>query len=89
VTVPPQDPGAYISSAQMYSEMRSLHDGVTRLEAKLDAIRQDAQAARADLTDHETRIRRLEAARWPLPTIGALAGVGGAIAACVALFHGG
>ena len=37
--MPPPDPGVFISSAQMYQEVRSLHDAVSRVEAKLDGNR--------------------------------------------------
>ncbi|WP_229848600.1 hypothetical protein [Streptomyces melanogenes] len=39
------------------------------------------------LGDHKTRIRVLERARWPLPTIGALAGLAGSGTSLVALFQ--
>lgn len=81
------DPGVYISPSQMYAEVRSLHDAVSRVEAKLDQIRDDGKAVTSELQDHESRIRRLEAARWPLPTIGALAGMAGVGTALVALFQ--
>jgi hypothetical protein len=45
---------------------------LARIEFKLDqAIRSDA--------DHETRLRALEANRWPLPTVAALLSVGAVI----------
>lgn len=81
------DPGVYISPAQMYAEVRSLHDAVSRVEAKLDQIRDDGKAVSSELHDHEARIRRLEAARWPLPTVGALAGLAGTGVALLALFR--
>lgn len=74
MSTPPADPGVYISSAQMYQEMRSLHDVVTRVDSKLDALSGQA----TQIQDHENRIRTLERGRWPLPTIAALAGVVGA-----------
>ncbi|MGW7198444.1 hypothetical protein [Streptomyces chryseus] len=64
----------YISSQQMYQEMRSLHDAVTRVDSKLEALTGHS----VQLTDHENRIRTLERGRWPLPTIAALAGAVGA-----------
>ena len=82
----PQDPGVYISSAQMYQELRSLSDGLTRVETKLDGIGQGLNDLGKDVADHETRIRTLEKARWPLPTIGVLAGVAGAATGAVSLF---
>jgi hypothetical protein len=96
------DPGVYIPSAQMYGELRSLSDGLTRVETKLDGIGQGLTELGKDVADHETRIRALEAmpkttdieprvavlerGRWPLPTIGVLAGVAGAATGAVALF---
>jgi len=74
----PQDPGVYISSAQMYQELRSLSDGVTRVETKLDGIGQGLNDLGKDVADHETRLRTLERGTWPLPTIAVLAGVAGA-----------
>lgn len=83
----PADPGVHISSSQMYQEVRSLHDAVSRVEAKFDQIRDDGRAVAAELQDHEARLRRLEAARWPLPTPAALTGVAGAATAVVALLR--
>jgi hypothetical protein len=71
----------------MYTEMRALHDAVTRVETKLDAFNGTAKAMADDLSDHENRIRVLERARWPLPTLGAITGMAGAAAAAVALFQ--
>ena len=49
---------------------------LARLEFKLDAaLRQDA--------DHETRLRALEGARWPLPTLAVLVSVASSIIAVV------
>ncbi|MCM1974016.1 hypothetical protein [Streptomyces sp. G1] len=80
------DPGVYISPAQMYQEVRSLAEAVGRIETKIDGILNETKDIRTDLADHETRIRTLERARWPLPTIGVLAGVAGAATGAVALF---
>jgi hypothetical protein len=71
----------------MYQEMRSLHDAVSRVETKLDGLRDGYVEVRKDVADHETRLRSLERARWPLPTIGALAGVAGAVAGVIALYR--
>ncbi|WP_052479806.1 hypothetical protein [Streptomyces sp. NBRC 110035] len=95
------DPGVHIPSAQMYSELRALSDGVTRVETKLDSIGQGLNDLGKDVADHETRLRTLEAmpkssdieprvtilerARWPLPTIGVLAGIAGAATGAIAL----
>ena len=70
------DPGVFISSAQMYTELRSLSDGLTRVETKLDGIGQGLNDLGKDVADHETRIRALERGRWPLPSLAAVLGVG-------------
>ncbi|MEV5953716.1 hypothetical protein AB0M11_08055 [Streptomyces sp. NPDC051987] len=79
------DPGVFISNAQMYQEVRDLAQAVNRIESKLDNILDDAKDIRSDVQDHELRIRTLERARWPLPTIGALAGIAGAATGVIAL----
>lgn len=43
---------------------------LTRIEVKIETLGNASQ-------DHELRIRTLEKARWPLPTLGVLTGVGG------------
>ena len=82
----PQDPGVYIPPAQMYQELRSLSDGLTRVETKLDGIGQGLTELGKDVADHESRLRALERARWPLPTIGVLAGVAGSTFGALAFF---
>lgn len=54
------DPGVYIPPAQMYQELRSLSDGLTRVETKLDGIGRGLVDVGKDVTDHEIRIRALE-----------------------------
>lgn len=81
------DPGVYISSAQMYQEMRTVHDAVTRVESKVDGLRDDNKDIRALQSDHESRLRALERSRWPVPTVAALAGVTGAATGIMALLQ--
>lgn len=84
VTTP--DPGVYISTAQMYQEVRDLAQTVGRIESNVDSLLDGAKDIRGDLQDHELRIRTLERVRWPMPTIGVLAGVAGATTGAIALF---
>ncbi|MES9522478.1 hypothetical protein [Streptomyces capoamus] len=70
------DSGVYIPPAQMYQELRSLSDGLTRVETKLDGIAQGLTEVGKDVADHETRIRALERGRWPLPSLAAVVAVG-------------
>lgn len=80
------DTGVFISNGQMYQELRSLSDGLTRVETKLDGIGQGLTDLGKDVADHESRLRTLERARWPLPTIGVLAGLAGTATGALALF---
>lgn len=96
------DTGVYISNGQTYQEVRDLARTVDRIEHKLDEIVTATKDIRNDVADHETRLRNLEAmpkgdaidvrlttlerAKWPLPTVGVLAGVGGAVTGALALF---
>ncbi|MEU7210158.1 hypothetical protein AB0B06_17275 [Streptomyces sp. NPDC044989] len=80
------DPGVYISTAQMYQEVRDLAQTVSRIESKVDSFLDEAKDIRSDVQDHELRIRTLERARWPMPTIGVLAGVACAATGALALF---
>lgn len=95
------DTGVYISNGQTYQEVRDLARTVDRIEHKLDEIVNATKDIRSDVADHESRLRNLEAqpkgetldaritplerARWPLPTIGVLAGLGGAATGVAAL----
>lgn len=78
--------GIYISPSQMYDEVKTLTQTVSRIETKVDGFITEAKDIRADVADHENRIRALESGRWPLPAFGALTGLGGAVAGAVALF---
>ncbi|MGW2044627.1 hypothetical protein ACWCPF_05520 [Streptomyces sp. NPDC001858] len=80
------DSGVYISTAQMFQEVRDLAQTVGRIESKVDSFLDEAKDIRQDVQDHELRIRTLERARWPLPTIGVLAGLAGAATGAVSLF---
>lgn len=96
------DTGVYISNSQTYQEVRDLARTVDRIEHKMDEVITATKDIRSDVADHEARIRTLEAmpkgddlaaritplegARWPLPTIGVLTGLGSAGIALVALF---
>jgi hypothetical protein len=71
----------------MYEEVRRIGDGLIRLEAKLDALAADRQDVDTRLTDHEARLRHLEANRWPLPTISAIGAIIAVVASVAPLIH--
>lgn len=78
------DPGVYISSAQTYQEVRDLARTVDRIESKLDGVLDEQKDIRGDMQDHEMRLRTLERARWPMPTLGVLTGVVGTATGLIA-----
>ncbi|MFG2307677.1 hypothetical protein ACGFS9_03140 [Streptomyces sp. NPDC048566] len=77
----PQDPGVYISSSQMYQEMRSLHDALTRVETKIDGFNGTVKTITDDVTDHESRIRTLEQTVWRAAGGAAVLGAGAGVLA--------
>lgn len=73
-TAPIPDGSVVITPTQMYAEVREIHEMVRAVSSKIDAM-PVADHART-LDDHEARIRTLERARWPLPSLAAVTGVG-------------
>ncbi|MER5862212.1 hypothetical protein [Kitasatospora sp. NPDC002040] len=61
---------------------REIYDQVIELRSEVRSIGQQAEGVRAELDDHESRLRALEAWRYALP-VAALTGVGGALVAIV------
>lgn len=60
---------------------REVYDAVVRLTGRVDVLIAQQQAAAADLQDHETRLRSLERARWPLPSASLLVAIGALVMA--------
>ncbi|MFZ4234987.1 hypothetical protein ACOZGD_07315 [Streptomyces murinus] len=75
------DPGVYIPPAQMYQELRSLSDGVTRVETKLDSIAKGLGEVGKDVADHEVRLRALEQTLWRAVGGAAVLGAGAGVLA--------
>lgn len=50
-------------------QSREIYDAVVRLTGRVDVLINQHDEVRGDVKDHETRIRQLEANRWPLPTL--------------------
>jgi len=63
---PPPDP----LSVQVTG--REIYDAVVRLTGRVDVLIQQLAETRADVADHEERIRGLERRQWPLPAAGLL-----------------
>ncbi len=47
---------------------REVYDAVVRLTGRVDVLIAQQQASAVETADHETRLRSLERARWPLPS---------------------
>jgi hypothetical protein len=60
---------------------REIYDEVKAVGSKLDRLADAHDEVRTDVADHEQRIRSLEKARWPLPSIAALVAVASLIVA--------
>lgn len=64
--------GFFVTPAQMYAEMRSLHETVVRMDAKIDGLGQQA----TEISDHESRLRVLEQTVWRAAGAAAVLGAG-------------
>jgi prophage DNA circulation protein len=51
---------------------REVYDAVVRLTGRVDVLINQQSATQTDVADHETRLRALERARWPLPSAAVL-----------------
>ena len=51
---------------------REIYDAVVRLTGRVDVLIEQHAATSHDVQDHETRLRSLERARWPLPSAAVL-----------------
>lgn len=84
-STPIPDGSVIITPTEVYAEVRATHDEVKSVSVKLDAL--PLADMTRQLADHEGRIRSLERARWPLPTIGALVGIASTVLSLIALYR--
>ena len=56
---------------------REIYDAVVRLTGRVDVLIEQQAHTTADVVDHESRIRTLERARWPLPSLAVLVSLAG------------
>lgn len=54
---------------------REIYDAVVRLTGRVDVLIEQQTQTTTDIKDHETRLRSLEKARWPLPSAALLVSV--------------
>lgn len=60
---------------------REIYDAVVRVSAKVDLLSLQHTQQSAEVQDQETRIRTLERARWPLPSVAVLTSIAALVAA--------
>lgn len=71
---PPFDPAAV--AVELEKLRGTMSEGFARVDGSLALLVQRGDQTDRTLADHETRLDALERARWPLPAIAALTGVG-------------
>jgi hypothetical protein len=81
-------PESSVNVALELERLRGAVDtGFATLNGRLDVTLQRTDQAEKDIAALEVRVTALERGRWPLPTIGALSGLAGAVAAAYALLQ--
>lgn len=51
---------------------REIYDAVVRLTGRVDVLIEQQNHTSQEVVDHEARLRALERARWPLPSLAVL-----------------
>lgn len=51
---------------------REIYDAVVRLTGRVDVLIEQQRTTEQEVQDHESRLRALERARWPLPSAAVL-----------------
>lgn len=64
---------------------REVYDAVMSLKGSVDKLVDQHADAEKQLGDHEARLRVLERARWPLPSLAVLVSLAAAVIAAVSL----
>jgi hypothetical protein len=65
---------------------RTMEVGFTRVDGQLALLVQRGEQTDKTLAEHEQRLAALENRRWPLQTVGVLAGAAGTVTGALALF---
>ena len=73
MTIPVPDGSVIVTPAQMFAEMREMHDEVKALKNVLDPALTDI---RTDVKDHELRLRSVEKRIWMASGVAALVSSG-------------
>lgn len=77
-SLPPHDPIGMVTITA-----REIYDAVMHLTGRVDQQIHKLDELAEDVRDHETRIRSLEKARWPLPSLAVVVSVIGLVVAAV------
>lgn len=85
VTAPEQEPVVRVTLGQIYAVLLQVQAGQLDLAGKFADQAGQLSETREDVRDHETRLRALEGARWPLKEITALVAVLGLMVSAVAV----
>lgn len=75
---PPGTAGVQVSFEQIYAQLQEANK-------KLDVLTSEVRELRKDSDDYEARLRALEKARWPLPSLAALVAFASLVVAIVAV----
>ncbi|NYI05263.1 hypothetical protein [Allostreptomyces psammosilenae] len=75
-------------TVELISLRRTVEVGFTRIDGQLALLVQRSDRTDREIEEHDRRISSLERSRWPLPALGALTGIAGAVAALLALIQG-
>lgn len=84
MTPPPGSDRVAVELAEMRGEIRT---AFAELNGRLDLALQRTAATESDITALEGRVASLERGRWPMPTLGVLAGVAGTATGVLALLR--
>ncbi|MDP4501086.1 hypothetical protein [Nonomuraea turcica] len=75
-----------VTARDVYGKVVEVAERVAQIDAKVDRVEQKVDGVVARVDDHEGRLRKLEAARWPhnkLTLLVAAAGLGVSILALI------
>ncbi len=67
-------------------QSREIYDAVVRLTGRVDVLIMQHEESKADIKDHELRIRHLESNRWPIPALSLLVAIAALVVAFVKNF---
>lgn len=65
--------------------LKEIYDQLVALNTKVEVLIGDVADQDTKVADHETRLRSLERARWPLPTLAVLVALASAAIAAITL----